>query len=179
MALYTEETAGKILDAIMDGCNVEQAATIAGIGERTVYKWAAGMGAPEQFGQQYARAMAIRADRMAEEIISISDHKGSDIKRDAAGLPVFDDAGNPVIDHDNIQRARLQVDTRKFLMGQWSGKYASKLNLGGQKENPIVTQTVGASDAELDARIAELLAKGAEAGTAGAVGGKEAEEGEE
>lgn len=174
MAAYTDDLAEKILEVIMNGGSVDQAAEAVGISARTIYRWTLGQGAPESFCQEYVRAQEIRAERMGYECLTIADHKGSDFKKDASGELIFDESGNPVIDHDNIQRARLQIDTRKFLMGQWSGKYSQKVNIGGQKDNPVVFKNI--RDEELDARISELAGK---AGIAISTGRKETEESKE
>ena len=79
MGEYTAELAKQICELIMDGSSVEAVAKEVGIADRTIYRWANGYGAPDSFCQEYARAMEIRADRMAEEILVISDDDSLDI----------------------------------------------------------------------------------------------------
>lgn len=74
----------------------------------------------KSFAIAYRASMTIRNEILFDQIVDISDYKGNDFKKDVNGEIIFDENGNPVIDHDNIQRAKLQVDTRF--------RYASKIN---------------------------------------------------
>jgi hypothetical protein len=84
------------------------------------------------FYVQYGRAKEVKAEFFAEEIIEISDSKENDIKLDEHGVPVFDSAGNPVIDHNNVARAKLMVDTRKWIASRLLPK-----KYGAKPENEI------------------------------------------
>lgn len=157
---YTPELGKKICESIMDGKSVKYAAESNGLTERVIYKWANGFGSDEGFVHDYIRAQEIRADRMAEELLDIADDSANDF--------IVDDDGNMKVDHEAIHRARLRIDTRKFLMSKMkSFKYGDKTTtvLQGDKHNPITIEEK--SDSEKEARILELLGK---AGIAGAVG---------
>jgi hypothetical protein len=65
----------------------------------------------------YTRAREIRADRIFEEILEIADSQGEDIQHD----PI---TGEPQINHNIVQRNRLQIDARKWLLGKRSQRYA-------------------------------------------------------
>jgi len=60
-----------------------------------------------EFSSQYAQAKLEQADLLAEECLDIADDASSDIK--------FNDDGNPIWDINSINRARLRIDTRKWL----------------------------------------------------------------
>lgn len=68
----------------------------------------------EDKSKQYARACELRAESMADEILAIADSTKDDV--------ITDDNGNPVTNHKVIQRDRLRVDTRKWLMSKMMPK---------------------------------------------------------
>lgn len=99
----------------------------------------------ESFAISYTRAMKIRSEILADQVVDIADYKGSDFKTDANGIMIFDDAGNPIIDHDNIQRAKLQIETRlKYIALVQPKKYGTKITneMVGDPDKPLVTQTI-------------------------------------
>src|SRR3954451_6383604 len=79
-------------------------------------------------------AREAQADRFANEIIEIADDTSGDwVERD----------GVVVADHEHIQRSKLRVDTRKWLMARMvPKKYGDKIVLAGDGETPLqlVTQ---------------------------------------
>lgn len=97
----------------------------------------------KNFAISYKRAMEIRTEILFDQVVDIADHKGNDFKTDAHGVLIFDDAGNPMIDHDNIQRAKLQIDTRL--------KYAGKMK-PKKYGDKITNEVVGDPDKPLDIR---------------------------
>jgi hypothetical protein len=79
--------------------------------ERAVRLWAVNNGA---FSPQYVRAREIAFLRMADEILDIADDGSNDYlerQRD-------DGTKYTVIDHENIHRSRLRVDTRKWILAK-------------------------------------------------------------
>lgn len=68
-------------------------------------------------------------EAMAEEILEIADDGLNDFKQ-------VD--GRQVVDQENINRSRLRVDTRKWLMSKLAPKkYGDRTVLAGDPENPI------------------------------------------
>jgi hypothetical protein len=67
----------------------------------------------ESFSVQYARAKEIQMEHKLEEIFEIADNSAGDIT-------VTD--GKAIVNHENIQRARLRVDTRKWAMSKLAPK---------------------------------------------------------
>ena len=61
----------------------------------------------EDFSDMYARAREERADLLFERIAAIAE--------DATGDYVKKEDGTLVVDHENIQRSRLRVDTMKWM----------------------------------------------------------------
>ena len=73
----------------------------------------------EEKGKQYARAKEQRTDLIFEEILNIADSQEGDIiKKD----------GIEVVNHDVINRARLRIDARKWMLGKMDkNKYGDKI----------------------------------------------------
>lgn len=78
----------------------------------------------EELVDMYARAREIRADIIFEEILKIADAQSEDIVIDSF-------TGEQQVNHNVIQRNRLQIDARKWVLGKMSAKYAdnSKIDL--------------------------------------------------
>lgn len=89
-------------------------------GERTVYRW---VESNESFRQKYVRAREAQAERMAEEILDIADNATND------WMARFgDDDGGWQANGEHMQRSRLRVDSRKWLMSKMlPKKYGDKL----------------------------------------------------
>ena len=78
--------------------------------------------ADKDFAVQYACAREIRADKLFEEILTIADSKPDD--------KMVDKDGNIVIDSSAVQRNRLQVDARKWILAKMSPKkYGEKMDV--------------------------------------------------
>lgn len=80
------------------------------LSRNTVEKWF------EKFElkDQYARAREYRAENIFEEIIDIVDREDDDVR--------IDEEGNEHTNHDVIQRDRLRVDARKWMLGKMQPK---------------------------------------------------------
>jgi hypothetical protein len=93
----------------------------------------------------YARAREDRSDKLADEIVAISDESHNDT--------YVDDDGNVRTNHEVVARAKLRVDARKWVASKLKPRvYGDKLDL---------TQTVTVRDLpddELMARAARLQA---------------------
>lgn len=102
----------------------------------SVMRWLA---KEEEFRQQYARARELQQEVRLEEIHEIADNCTDDV----IFLTTDDDSGEgakPVIKHSAIQRARLQIDTRKWAMSKMAPKkYGDKITqeVGGIDGKPI------------------------------------------
>ena len=86
----------------------------------TFYKW---LDDDKDKTKQYARACEFRADNIFEDILVISDNQEHDV--------YTDDDGKEQVNHNVIQRARLRVDSRKWMLGKMNPKkYGEKIDLG-------------------------------------------------
>jgi len=100
----------------------------------------------EAFATQYARAMDLRADRMADELLEISD----DGTNDWVERQIGDGEVVTVADHEHIQRSKLRVDTRKWLMSKMMPKkYGDRTSMdisGNLTLEQLVLQSMAPKD---------------------------------
>jgi hypothetical protein len=72
------------------------------------------------FSVQYARAAEMRTEHWAEEILDIADDDSDDA--------IFTEEGRRVMNSEFIQRSRVKIDTRKWLMSKMKPKkYGEKV----------------------------------------------------
>lgn len=89
----------------------------------TFFKW---LREHEEFSKQYARATEERAEAMAEDILDIADDGTNDVKivTGKGGTEYY------ATDNDVIQRSKLRVETRKWLMAKMKPKkYGDKIDV--------------------------------------------------
>ena len=120
---------------------------------QTIYKWAA---VQPIFKTAYARAREAQMDKWSDDIVEIAD----DAKNDYVDRIGKDGEVERVPDPELMQRSKLRIDTRKWVMSKLAAKrYGDKIDV-----NVSATVEVSAlSDAELEARTrARLVALGVE-----------------
>lgn len=154
---FTREIGDRICDLLSEGMTLRQVSRHDGMpGESTIRAWAKNdvgkeIEGYEGFFAHYTRARQVGWEAMAEETIDIADDGSNDwMLRE----------GKTEYNGDAVARARLRVDTRKWLVGKSLPKiYGDKTILAGDEENPIRTETkIG--DKELARQIAFILARG-------------------
>lgn len=128
--VYTELEKKEVIDLIID--LIEEGGSIRSIlkrpdtvGTKTFYKW---LEASEELQERYKNATKKRADNIFEEMLEIADKQSADME--------LNDRGEHVINHNVINRSRLQIDTRKWMLGKLNPtKYGDKLDVtsGGDK----------------------------------------------
>jgi hypothetical protein len=105
----------------------------------------------ELFSSAYARAKAIGLEIRADELLEIAD--------DTAGDLIVSEDGTTRVDHEAINRAKLRIDTRKWLLER----------LASQKYSPTAivkhTGSIGVA-VEMDeahaVRVARAIIDGAQ-----------------
>ncbi len=111
---YSKELVETICEQIARGQGLKSiCASDAMPTDRTVYRWLR-MKEHTEFRHMYARAREDQQDHWADEIIEIADDATNDwMERETR-------SGNTIIivDSDHINRSRLRVDTRKWLMAK-------------------------------------------------------------
>lgn len=140
---YTRELADTILERMSEGTPLRHVcANNPDLpGESTVRGWA--VQDVDGFAARYARAREAQVEAMAEDIIEIADDSGLDVTLDA-------ESGAPRVDGEAIQRAKLRVDTRKWLMSKVAPhRYGDKVDVG--LTGNLVVQVLKLTDAKPDA----------------------------
>lgn len=150
--VYGEETRATICERIANGESLTAICKDDGFpAKNEVLKWL--FNEPE-FATQYAHAREAQAEHYLDEIIQIADDSVLDTE-------INPESGNEVTNHDVIQRAKLRVDTRKWAMSKLAPKkYGDRTALDVSGDLNISNM----SDDELNAKLADILAK---TGTAG------------
>ena len=148
---YNQELATKICEEIALGNSLRSVCRRDDMpAMSTVFRWL-GEEDKTQFKEQYARACEERTEAMAEDLLDISDDGTNDFMEIET-----EDGGVKVIENrENVQRSKLRVDTRKWLMSKMKPKkYGEKLDLtsGGEK---LSAATVLFSDTENEASASE------------------------
>lgn len=135
---YTQEVADKICQRLMAGESLRKICQDEDMpGQATVYEW---LTQESGFSEQYTKAREAQAETMADELLEIADDDTSD-----------------------VNRARLRIDTRKWVaMKLKPKKYGDKLAVGGDDDMPPI-KIEDANPLEVARRLAFLLRSGMEA----------------
>ena len=110
----------EVLKHVRNGLSVSKACKESNtLGETLFYKVVA---ESDENEKDYARAREKRSDFIFEEIKEIADKQDKDVTIDAEG--------NEKTDHNIVQRSRLQIDARKWMLGKMNPKkYGDTSNL--------------------------------------------------
>ena len=85
----------------------------------TICEW---LSKDKTFSDKYERAREVRADRIFDEILEIAD--------DSSGDYVKGDEGEIVLNREAIERAKLKIDARKWILAKMvPKKYSEKMEL--------------------------------------------------
>ena len=128
---YTPEIGREICERMADGESLRAICRDAHMpGESTVRGWVLdGKEAEDErhgFSAQYARAEQLRAMRWADEIVDIADDGRNDFTQREGD-------GGEVSNHEHINRSRLRVDSRKWLLSKVLPKvYGDKMKVGAE-----------------------------------------------
>lgn len=129
---YTAEIAQRICEELACGRSLRDVCADEGMpAESTVRAWA--LDDRDGFSAHYARARELGYHSMADELMEIAD----DARNDWMERCGEEDAGWQA-NGEHIQRSRLRVDTRKWMLSKVLPKlYGDKVTVAGDKENPI------------------------------------------
>lgn len=131
-----EEIINKVLFEIENGLSLRKAILKLDIVNRDTFnEW---IKADESISDQYVKATDKRADVIFEEILDIADDSSNDF--------ITTDIGDGIqvekFNSEHVQRSRLRVDARKWVLGKMKPKvYGDKIDMttGGEKiSNPII-----------------------------------------
>jgi hypothetical protein len=142
---YTQDLADSICERLATGESMRSVSTDKDMpAMSTLFKW---LREHEEFSQQYARAKQESADAMAEDILAISDDGENDW-----ALKTYGNTESWITNGEALQRSKLRVDTRKWLMAKMKPKkYGDKLDI--KSESEITHKFEDLKDEELDQLI--------------------------
>lgn len=122
-----DEICAKVLEGMRGGLSTFKSCDAAGVSHSTFIHW---VGEDEELANNYARAREDLLERMAQEVIDLSDKE----------VP---ETGDGKKDWQAIQKHKLQVDTRKWLLSKLAPrKYGDKLELSGDPDRPLAIQKI-------------------------------------
>ncbi len=127
---YTTELAADICRRLADGEPLRSICRDSAMPDKaTVLRWLADKEKAD-FRDQYVHAREMQADALFDEALEIADDTTGDITTGK------DD--KETVNHENIQRSRLRVDTRKWAAGKLAPKlYGDKIQHTGEGGGPI------------------------------------------
>lgn len=126
---FTAALAARICAELACGKSLNSVCKMDGMpGKRTVFDW---LRLRPDFKEMYDRAKVEGITALAEDLLDIADDSSNDYIETEEGLK---------FNHEHIQRARLRVDTRKWIMAKllpkkWGDKI--DMNHGIQPEDPL------------------------------------------
>ena len=131
---YTPELAGRIFERIIEGESVRSICRDETIPSKsTVLRWL-GDETKAGFRDLYARARKAGCEAIADDIMEIAD----DATNDFMERRRKDGSTEMVLNSEHVQRSRLRIDTRKWLLSKLAPrKYGNKLELSGKGGTPI------------------------------------------
>lgn len=137
-----------VLQGMRDGLSAFKACQAAGVPQSTFNRW---VDADAKLAEDYAHAREDLIERMANEVLELADSE----------VP---ETGDGKRDWQAIQQRKLQVDSRKWLLSKLAPKkYGDRLELAGDKENPLQVQTIDATKLPTDVLAQIIAAKDANA----------------
>jgi hypothetical protein len=133
---YSPAVAQEICEGLAEGTPLREICRREHMPEwRTVYDW---MGRDETLSAAIARARDIGYDKIAEECLQIADTPTL-MRRVTTGTdPKTGGVVQSVVESDDVNHRRLQVDTRLKLLAKFHPKkYGDRAILAGDADNPL------------------------------------------
>lgn len=131
---YSREIGQKICEQLADGRSLRSICADQGMPGRTaVFRWLA---TDDDFRTLYVRARQMQADTLFDEALEIADDATNDWMQSKS-------KPGQVVNRENINRSKLRIDTRKWMVAKLSPKkYGEKIEVSGNGEAPLVTKVV-------------------------------------
>ena len=105
---YSPELADRVVERMIEGESLRKICARPDMpARRSIFHW---LQNNDDFREKYEIARVLQCEFWAAEILDIAD--------DACGDSTINDRGERVVDHEHINRARLRVDARKWLMSK-------------------------------------------------------------
>lgn len=140
-SIYSDELADEICQRIADGQSVREICADEDMPHMaTFFRWLADEDKHKVLREQYARAKEAQAELMADEILGIADDGTNDYTERAT------ERGTQVVfDGEHVQRSKLRVDSRKWLLSKMlPKKYGDKaaIDVSGKLKVEQVTRKI-------------------------------------
>lgn len=149
---YTKEVGDQICSLLADGQSARSICRQLGMPNwSTLWRWSRDI---EEFRSQYAEARQLCLEAWAQDIVIISEDQSRDLQPDGKGGFKSDNTA--------VNRDRLRVDTRKWILSKLLPKqYGEKTvtEITGKDGGPIQTQAVDAPPQETRDEWLERRAK--------------------
>lgn len=128
---FSKTTAEVICQRLADGHSLREICRDEKMpGRTTVLRW---LTENEEFRSQYAIAREAQADHMADEILEIADDASNDWMLRKQGEDQVE-----VANSEHINRSRLRVDSRKWLLSKLlPKKYGDRVQHANDPDNPM------------------------------------------
>ncbi|QGZ66285.1 terminase small subunit-like protein [Paraburkholderia acidisoli] len=133
---FSKALADKICESIIDGMTLRQIGDLEGMPTKTtILRWL-GDDRYIAFRDQYARARELQSESMADDILEISDDGRND------WMEIVGKDGDTVgwrVNGEAVQRSKLRVETRKWLMSKMLPKKYGAIKIdsdGGGEGGP-------------------------------------------
>lgn len=108
-----------IIEYIESGESLRKSCELVELNRRDFYKW---IDEDEERKNRYARATKDRHDKIFEEILEIADDSSNDFITDSEGFEK--------LNHEHVQRSKLRIDSRKWMLGKMNPtKYGDRINV--------------------------------------------------
>ncbi len=129
---WTQEIEAEIFQRVASGKSIR-----AALDDDWLPSWATvnkRLAADPEFAARYARAREEQADKIFDECLEIADQYDQAAEKLEGGT-------------DHINRARLRIDTRKWMAGKLRPKvYGDKVAIGGADDLPSIKAEISAID---------------------------------
>jgi hypothetical protein len=116
-----------VLEGMRNGLSAFKACQAAGVSHSTFFGW---VNDDATLANNYAHAREDLIERMASEVMELADSE----------IP---ETGDGKKDWQAVQKHKLQVDTRKWLLSKLAPrKYGDRLELAGDPDRPLAIQKI-------------------------------------
>lgn len=134
---YSPDIAAQICDLLAGGLSLREICRRDDMpAQSTVYLWVSND--TGGFSERYTRAREAQAHFLADEILEIADDGSNDWTERQQGEDTI-----TVVDHEHIQRSKVRIDARKWLMSKMAPKrYGDKLAVTGADGKDLIPETM-------------------------------------
>jgi hypothetical protein len=154
--LYSPELAAAICERMSEGKSLRAVCRSDDMpAASTVHRW---LTERPEFQEQYGSACEARTEALFEECLEIADDSEKDVRVEEG-----EDGPRMVVDWEVINRAKLRVDTRKWMVGKLAPKkYGERLQVEDTRPPSSLLPDLASLDAEKLMLLAKIVAEAKE-----------------